>query len=454
MSGIMTVGTLHRGAKLADHVHDGTISAWGTGIAASAIIPWRYYAPFPATRSDWVATFLGYTSLGTVEAIGLGLPIFVAGVGATGNPVLEDMKPGSAFLTNGGTSYGYVGLNSAPNLERERSLRRVSIEGQTSEREYGIFWQGVRPDRARRLAALTYTTADLLAFVYLFYATYWDSSDPWMWAKRAGAPLWTLPMMEMYLLDPFWCHAIGAMYAGGCLPSDGVVPVSSQTWPGEGVTHREVTGVAHQQMKQSPVVVDRISEALQARMRILLCSDQPVFTVRVSPDQASVVVGRDVVVNADALTLCGSAPAEYSWTVDDATIASVAPTSWGMARLKGLRVGVTTARVVAQGKTASVRLTVTSGAFTGLSIMGPDMVEARALDTWRSVPEGGIPPLSYRWKVDDIPVGSTSGELSYRNMGRSFTLSVTATDAVAATRTATFPVTVTGDGCRHARDAC
>lgn len=453
LRGVMTVGTLHRGAKLADHVHDGTISAWGTGIAASAILPWRYYEMLPFGMDDWYANYLGYNAVGVTVAIGAALPVVVAGVGATGNPVLDDMKPGSSFLTTGGTRHGYAGLNNDANLARERSLLRVSIEGRTLEPEYGIFWQGVRPEHASELAAITYNTANLLELVYFYYATYWDPSDPWMWEKRSGAFLWTLPMLELFVLDPFWCYAIGA-WSRGCEPSDGVVPVTSQTWPGADVTHLGANGVAHQQMKQSAAVFTRVAEGMTTTFRVLACKDQPALTIRVAPEQVRVAVGRDVPVTADARNLCGESRGPYSWTVDDPAVAAVAPEAGGLARVKGLREGVTTIRVSAGGRTAAVPVAVTSEAFTGLAISGPDMVEPRALDVWRAVPAGGVPPLAYRWKVNGIAVAGSTDQLSYRNPGSAFTIGVTATDATGAARAASLLVTVAGESCDRSRDLC
>jgi len=75
------------------------------------------------------------------------------------------------------------------------------------------------------------------------------------------------------------------------------------------------------------------------------------------------------------------------------------------------------------------------------SISGYSEVRPNVQCLWTVGAGGGVPPYTFAWTVDDSPVGS--GEfLYYVNAGSSFTVAVTATDAIGGTGFASFPASV------------
>jgi hypothetical protein len=258
--GVITVGTLHGGAPLADNL--GALSWWSD-------ILWMFNW-MPATYYDWFlwcgGCYYGYEDYGLLwlavpldyimGAWGGAAGFFAAYIGLTTSDALGDMGPGSAFLAD---------LNSDANLGREASQIpvRVGIGSRVSSEFYGIMWQGLLPDHAGWLTAIQYLAAYISLIEFYNWYFYWDYYDPYYWEKTMGAWLWLLAASADFSVDPMWCILMGAWDGWWCGPSDGIVPLDRQRFPGSGAINLDVLGPAHTQEKQSGDVFSTSSWVLQ-----------------------------------------------------------------------------------------------------------------------------------------------------------------------------------------------
>jgi hypothetical protein len=256
--GVITIGTLHTGAPLAANLP--WVAAWSDVLFWSNYIPADYYSWFLWWCYDcwyyddpwllWYAVMYDYD----MAYLGGGAFAAVEYMGIRASDVLEDMQPGSNFLNV---------LNSSDNLNREAAEVpvRVGIGSRTWD-DWGIMWQGVLPDAAWWLTSEQYTAAWLSIIAFYHYLYYWDYSDPYWWDKTMGAWLWLLAASADLSIDPMWCVLIGA-WDGWCTPSDGIVPLDRQWFPGYGTRNYQITGPSHQKEKPSDELFYQTSYTLQ-----------------------------------------------------------------------------------------------------------------------------------------------------------------------------------------------
>lgn len=257
--GVMTIGTLHGGAPLAGNL--GGVE-WVSAVTFVAnILPswyfdwllwcWDCYYYDPWT---WWITYYASQYDRNMAYVGGGAFAATVYMGFAANNVLPDMVPGSAFLTD---------LNSSGNLSREASevATRVGI-GSNVWTNYGLLWNGVAPEYWYQLTSLQYTAADLSVAAWFMNVFFGDPYyDPYYWDKFFGAWLFLDAAYVDYSIDPWWCQLIGA-WNGYCLPSDAIVPLWSQQYPGWGQVNYQITGPSHTQEKQSYEVYAQTSFAL------------------------------------------------------------------------------------------------------------------------------------------------------------------------------------------------
>jgi len=258
--GVITVGTLHGGAPLADNL--GGVGWWSDVVWISNFLPAWYY--------DWFlwcgGCYFGYEDYGLLwlavpldyfmAAWGGSASFFTAYVGLTANDALNDMGPWSAFIAN---------LNSEANLNREASQIpvRVGIGSQVWSEYYGIMWQGLLPSQADWLSVIQYLAAYVSLIEFYNWYFYWDYQDPYYWDKTMGAWLWLLAAGADFAIDPMWCILMGAWNNWWCAPSDGIVPLDRQRFPGPGAINIDIVGPAHTKEKESGEVFNTSSWVLQ-----------------------------------------------------------------------------------------------------------------------------------------------------------------------------------------------
>lgn len=435
--GVITVGTLHGGAPLAGAVLSGAAGRYGQYLASSIVRPFAYYSQWQADWRDrwyWDAAAAFAQQLYWFAQY-FPFHIASAGIGAS-FPVVSQMPPGSTFLNN---------LNSSANLARESSALPYRIGVTSSVNTYaGIMWKGLTPDSWQRNTIFQYTTFSLLLATYEHYRFYDNYDDPDWWYKQQYAYLWLYAASAVYGMDNAWCGLIGAQSGFfRCAPSDGIVPTTSQVYPG-GTATFSVSGPAHLQETRDAGVESALNTAFSS-IGITPCSRAGSITV--SPSSANLYAGSTAQASASVQSVCGRYLAvPVSWSSSNAGIARVN----GSGLITGVAPGTATIYASRDGVSGAVAVTVKSGGSggpTSVTISGPTSVDACTADIWSASTVGGTAPLSYSWSLNGkiVKTGSTSW-VEYQNIGGStLTIRVTVTDAQGYSRTSSsFSVDIQG----------
>lgn len=240
---ILTIGTLHTGAPLAEAVLGGALIDFGGWVSSRADIAFGHY-DFPICCDNWSDDELEVAKAAALEEFAMGETITAASeyFGGTAD-VLHTMGTSSAFVQ---------ALNTSPRIDHDAQAVpfRIGIASRLNDWNY-VIWDGIDPDHA---GSLTETT-DFIVFTeldaYDYYTDYYNPEDPNECWKRFYASDWVNAAAPVLGLDFTWCGLIGASNSDGtCAPSDGIVPVDRQRYPG-GTMNRDIIGPAHQQEKNS-----------------------------------------------------------------------------------------------------------------------------------------------------------------------------------------------------------
>ncbi len=258
LAGVVTIGTPHGGVPLIPQFYN-----WRTyqasardfinnvGFAFGGISDWSWVFAYVHGALSWMGDY----SIWSVIYLGASLGMDQA------LPITADTRPGSEALN---------ALNSPANLSREQAAlaARVGIVSMA----HNFYWAGparaIIPDQADAVAAALYSSAAGLAgwATYLFL-----SADPLdLDAVHKASSLYALSGF-MLSIDPVYCSLVSSVRGNECVPSDGVVPYTSQTYPGAHnvyIGFENNDGPAHtQEMRQSDVLADVLVRFLQVPRR-------------------------------------------------------------------------------------------------------------------------------------------------------------------------------------------
>lgn len=315
LKGIATVGTLHRGAPLAQHVLNGNVISWGRWLGSSVADPVFYYA---YNTDDWWWWF-AWPYAAFHWSVGFGMDAILRyNIGlAFDFTALRDMAPGSDFLEGPG------GLNADWNLARETSsVRRVGITSDVGTALGGV-WLAAAPDAWGALTSIQYGAFFIYAAAGDYYLNYGDYNDSYYYAKRDGAWLWYQGAYALWTMDPYWCIFTGAWDNNtGCLPSDAVVPVWSQQYPN--AFNFGVVGPAHVEQKQSAAVQGLLGTVFSDVFGTRPCSSN-IMSIAVWPTSLTMQPGAFGYVSAVGYNECGASlgSVDASWSSSEPGIASV-----------------------------------------------------------------------------------------------------------------------------------
>jgi hypothetical protein len=264
---IVTIGTLHQGAPLAGHVD--YIPAWGGFVFAMNFSPVYYYLWYMGDY-NWISWIAG-SQAAVMAATGAfmvgysGMVLDHAGSGA-----LPDMTPGSNFLDGR--------VNTAASLANEAATLpvRVGIQSYTDNPYFGIMFHGLLGSGGGGdfMTYLQYSSIvwDLIAYDY-YSAYWWDYYDWNAWDLAMGAYLWLDAAYTTAAIDPVWCSLAGVLTPTGCEPSDGIVPLRNQYYPG-GINYT-VRGPAHTDETSSNTTVDQLVRTLRYDVGIAAAPPPP-----------------------------------------------------------------------------------------------------------------------------------------------------------------------------------
>lgn len=219
VAGIATIGTPHRGAPILPR-----FAQWLTFQASAPSLLNEALSAF-TSYSDWSWTFASVAgALSWVSDFSIWSVVYLGtsmGLGAA-LPVTGEMQPGSAYLN---------GLNSSSNLQREAANvpGRVGLVSVAHNFYFAGPARAIAPDRADEIAAALYATA----FGLLYWGNYiFTESDPTdVVALRQSTSLLGIGGF-LLSIDPFYCSVVSGTAFGDCVPNDGVVPYTSQEYPG------------------------------------------------------------------------------------------------------------------------------------------------------------------------------------------------------------------------------
>jgi pimeloyl-ACP methyl ester carboxylesterase len=311
LRGLVTVGTPHSGAGIAQSFYDGRFAEWVGYLTLATSAPVLVYQQYYDQSNWWTAA--SYAANGWFN---FGVSLAGAGevFGLTYQPLLSEMAEGSEFRE------GANGINGAANLQREATEIPYRVGIVSSLVDYnGVVFRSYASQSQTNLAADGRAAAeDVLDGAGFYYAFYGDESDPYYYEKRNHAQLWFDASRALRQMDVHWCYNIRA-YIGGvgpytqCALSDGLIPSSSQYYPSSSLT-LTISGVSHGEETGSDVTKQQLDGLFRAGvLTIPLVGGAPPGTLTLALNGPSSVISGDW-SNWDMAVSGGTPPYRYQWS--------------------------------------------------------------------------------------------------------------------------------------------
>jgi hypothetical protein len=208
----MAVNSGHHGAPLAGNILNYRAKAFVVTLMDAVAAPWAYQW-LPIRGGNRIRAMTGSFSVTVAQRWD---PLNA--------PVLHDMKPGSDALAR---------MEANRGTEQARAWSRVGVG--TSASPDGIMCHGLVPDTWRDCNKLI----TVGKYLYLAAGTY-NLAGSWFplpGAKPHVAPFWFYGSYRLARVNVDWLRLIGAGgtwngITGRPAPSDGILPFSSQQYPG------------------------------------------------------------------------------------------------------------------------------------------------------------------------------------------------------------------------------
>ena len=241
LSGVVTIGTPHRGAPILPQLgHWAVFSGSTTFLVSRVIQTYAHQTDFSWTISH-IANLLGWSSefaIWSASYLGAAFGVYQA------LPVAGDMHPYGGYLAS---------LNGGGNLHREATSLggRVGVVSVAHDFFYAGPARAIVPAQADTVAALLYGTAyGLMGWANFILAR----ADP-MDARAISQALSLLSLSGQLLsVDPVYCSLVSTLERNRCDTNDGLVPYWSQEYPNAqnlyiGFAHND--GPAHIQEREA-----------------------------------------------------------------------------------------------------------------------------------------------------------------------------------------------------------
>jgi pimeloyl-ACP methyl ester carboxylesterase len=235
LGGIVTLGTPHLGAPIMGNLvrwaaFTGTTRGMVTDVvrAFGFTTEWTWVIGVVENALNVTADFSIWSLTNLITVLG----------GKAAMPVAPQMLPGSAYLS---------ALNGSSNLARESSdvPHRVGIASIARNFFYAGPARAIVPDQADRIATTMYAAASTL----LFWGNHILVSAPPTDTKAVRQALALIDLANQILaIDPTYCLMVSTPNLSDCVPNDGIVPITSQAYPG--APNILIEGPAHRQEKQ------------------------------------------------------------------------------------------------------------------------------------------------------------------------------------------------------------
>jgi pimeloyl-ACP methyl ester carboxylesterase len=235
LGGIVTIGTPHKGVPLLAN-----LPGWAAFTGTTRGMVGQVFSAF-RDSSDWTAILAIVESALLVASDysvwSLTNLISVLGVTAV-TPVMPQMTPNSSYLTT---------LNGSSNLttEASRAPQRVGIVSVASNFDLAGPARAIAPDQADQIATTIYGVSATL----LFWGNYiLLNADPSDFDAIDQALALIAVSNQILAIDPTYCRMVSRVDMAACGENDGLVPVSSQSYPG--APNFLIHGPAHRREKQ------------------------------------------------------------------------------------------------------------------------------------------------------------------------------------------------------------
>jgi pimeloyl-ACP methyl ester carboxylesterase len=303
-----TVGTPHRGAQLAQYVRDGTAGRYAQFLFNSIIDPFDFYYYNDPDFQDAVDFGPLFVAGGLMEAMAFIAYYFMPIVNQVAVPVSNaipvgaEMVPASAFI---------AALNSSGNLSAEQANMPTRVAAATSVNPQNAFFT-LFSNNPAAWGAVRRGVEYFALLLFDYYSTHPDfylQANAWRWLQLAEV---------MAEFDADWHVLIGSFVgvtqSGRVVVQhqDGLVPLSSQTWPGATVQRNllfPTVSIPHRAQVTHPSMISLMGDVLRFDFNIPL---------RPPPPTAS-ISGPTYVASAGTYTWTGNpaggtGPYTYQWS--------------------------------------------------------------------------------------------------------------------------------------------
>jgi pimeloyl-ACP methyl ester carboxylesterase len=242
VDGVVTIGSPHRGAPLANHIGEWTGQNddlfWAIGNA--------FY------HLSWLSYDQWWWLLPAVEAA-LSQGGYIANLSLLHFAVTMGMHYGSPFVFSIYTGSPFLADLNGGNLNREIAQipHRVGIVNTMTAYWDAGFWRLLDPDYGGEYGWITLTTA--AALDYWAY-TILNDADPMDWHATETGMAMLRASFWLWNFDEFWCRAVSdnrPLWYGACQENDGFIPRWSQFYPSSTATFDVLSGVPHSRETKS-----------------------------------------------------------------------------------------------------------------------------------------------------------------------------------------------------------
>ena len=254
LGGIITIGTPHRGAPILAN-----LPGWAAFTGTTRGLVNRVFSAF-ADGTDWTSILAIVESALLVTADyslwSLTNLIKVLGVTTT-TPVMPQMTPNSSYLTS---------LNGSSNLAREasRAPKRVGIVSVASNFYLAGPARAIAPEQADEIATTMYTTSSVLLFWGNYILLNADPSD----LDATDLAMALIAVSDQILaIDPTYCRMVSRVDMATCVENDGLVPTTSQSYPGAPNLPNRGSGAQTREAAQRRCVLCGVCELHECAVR-------------------------------------------------------------------------------------------------------------------------------------------------------------------------------------------
>lgn len=235
VTGILTVGTPHRGAPVIANVL--TLARYDADLVYTINNLFRVFAN-GCCNWQWIVSGLGgwWDWMAAMQTYALPQVLSTVGLQAV-SPVTPEMIPNSGYMN---------GLNSPANLAREASAipARVGVASTAYNFYFGGVLRAAFPDDGDTLYNIReWIRWGLDSYSAYIYATApIDDAAAFDIAEGMARAAWYLRYM-----DEYWCRGVSTVGLGACWLNDTIVPQWSQAYPGGVFIDTGWNGPAHTQ---------------------------------------------------------------------------------------------------------------------------------------------------------------------------------------------------------------